>query len=151
VLRVAMLCAEECVQEVFIKVFNKLSTFNRQSKLSTWLYSVTMNTAIDVQRKQAKHSKNESESFDEFHSEGTGPERSAWLEDIGETTQRALMQLSEEVRMAFILRHHEDRSIDEISQILELNPNTVKGRIFRAVARLREILQPEVGNYEAME
>jgi RNA polymerase sigma-70 factor (ECF subfamily) len=58
------------------------------------------------------------------------------------------MQLSEDVRWAFILRHHEERSIEEISQILAVNPNTVKNRIFRAVSRLREILSPKVGEYD---
>ena len=144
--------AEDCIQEVFIKIYNKIDTFNEQSKFSTWLYSVTVNTAIDLQRKHFKHSKNESEDFDQFVcGNSDNPEKLVWLDSISATTQRALMQLSEEVRFAFILRLHEERSIEEISQILEVNPNTVKNRIFRAVARLREILQPKVGDYETVE
>jgi RNA polymerase sigma-70 factor (ECF subfamily) len=144
--------AEECVQEVFIKVHRKLNTFNEDAKFSTWLYSVTMNTAIDLQRKNAKFSSTDSEDFERFHSdESTNPVKSLWLDELGNRTQQALMQLSTDVRVAFVLRHHENRSIEEISNILEVNPNTVKGRIFRAVAHLREILAPEVGHYEAME
>jgi len=141
--------AEDCIQEVFIKIYNKLESFNQQSKFSTWLYSVTVNTAIDLKRKQLKHSKNDSDNFDDLVSRHSdNPEQSVWLDNISVATQRALMQLSEEIRLAFILRHHEERSIEEISQILEVNPNTVKNRIFRAVARLREILQPKIGEYE---
>ena len=144
--------AEDCIQEVFIKIYNKIDTFNEKSKFSTWLYSVTVNTAIDIQRKQIKHSRNTSEDFETFVANNTdNPEKSVWLDTISETTQRALMQLSEEVRLTFILRHHEERSIEEISQILEVNPNTVKNRVFRAVARLREILHPQVDGYEAGE
>lgn len=142
--------AEDCIQEVFIKIYNKIDTFDEKSKFSTWLYSVTVNTAIDHHRKQVKHSRNDSEDFETFVADNSdNPEKSVWLDSISETTQHALMQLSEEVRLAFILRHHEERSIKEISQILEVNPNTVKNRIFRAVARLREILEPRVGDYEA--
>ena len=142
--------AEDCIQEVFIKIYNKIDTFNEKSKFSTWLYSVTVNTAIDLQRKQAKHKSNDSEDFETFVADNAdNPEKSVWLDSVSEATQRALMQLSEEVRLAFILRHHEERSIEEISQILEVNSNTVKNRVFRAVARLREIMQPRAEDYEA--
>lgn len=144
--------AEDCVQEVFLKVYNKISGFNEQSKFSTWLYSVTVNTAIDLQRKHAKHNYNDSDDFELLAAENSStPEKSLWLDNVSLATQKALMQLSDEVRLAFILRHHEERSIEEISQILEINPNTVKNRIFRGVARLREILQPKVGDYETLD
>lgn len=144
--------AEDCVQEVFIKIYNKIDTFNEKSKFSTWLYSVTVNTAIDHQRKLVKHNRNDSEDFETFVAGSSdNPEKLVWLDTISGATQRALMQLSEEVRLAFILRHHEERSIEEISQILEVNPNTVKNRIFRAVARLRDILQPKISDYEVNE
>ena len=141
--------AQDCIQEVFIKVYNKLDNFNEKSKFSTWLYRVTVNTAIDLQRKHNKHSNDLSEDFDSYICDNAqNPEKSVWLDSINQTTQRALLQLSEEIRLAFILRHHEERTIEEISQILEINPNTVKNRIYRAVARLREILQAGAGEYE---
>ncbi len=141
--------AEDCIQEVFIKVHKKIGTFNEQSKFSTWLYSVTVNTAIDIQRKHAKHSKNDSESFDTFVCESSNnPEKYLDRDDISATTQRAIMQLSEDTRLAFILRHHEERSVAEISEILGINPNTVKNRIFRAVSRLRELLQPLASDFD---
>ncbi|TQV89357.1 RNA polymerase sigma factor [Aliikangiella coralliicola] len=144
--------AEDCVQEVFIKIYHKIGSFNEQSKFSTWLYSVAVNTAIDLQRKHARHSQHESPDLDQLEaSDRNTPENVAWLANVSHTTQRALMQLSDDVRIAFVLRHHEERSIEEISQILDVNPNTVKNRIFRAVARLREILQPKVGDYETVE
>jgi len=141
--------AEDCVQEVFIKVYHKIGSFNQQSKFSTWLYSVTVNSAIDLQRKHKKHNTNESEDFEQVVCDSTtSPEASIWMDNISDATQRALTLLTEEMRVAFILRHHEERSIEEISQILDVNPNTVRNRIFRAVARLRELLSPKVGEYE---
>ena len=149
--------AEDCVQEVFVKIYQKINSFDERSKFSTWLYSVTVNTAIDIQRKVAKHVNShvgESPDFDQMSAEQSNtPEGEHWNRNISEQTQRALMQLGEDIRIAFLLRHHEERSIEEISQILDLNPNTVKNRIFRAVSRLREILEPrlsecKVNSYE---
>ncbi len=83
--------------------------------------------------------------------ESNQAEKELWMNNLSQITQKALMQLSEDLRIAFLLRHHEERNIEEISEILDLNPNTVKNRIFRAVARLREILQPKVGDYETVD
>jgi RNA polymerase sigma-70 factor (ECF subfamily) len=143
--------AEDCVQEVFIKIYKKITSFNEQSKFSTWLYSITVNTAIDIQRKQAKLKNNQSDDFETHEHQSSGPEKSVWLDNISAATQSALLQLNEDVRLAFILRHHEERSINEICQILDLNSNTVKSRIFRAVTKLREILDPKVGDYETVD
>ncbi|MBV1909065.1 MAG: RNA polymerase sigma factor [Kangiellaceae bacterium] len=144
--------AEDCIQEVFLKLHRKIGTFNNQSKFSTWIYQVTVNTAIDLLRKHAKHQNDSEQDLDQVvcH-KTTQPEQSVWLDNISAKTHRALMMLSEEVRLAFILRHHEDRSIKEISEILEVNPNTVKNRIYRAIARLREILDTKVIDYETVE
>lgn len=144
--------AEDCVQEVFIKIYQKITSFNEKSKFSTWLYSVTVNTAIDLQRKQAKQTLHEEYDFEQMTDcDGDTAQKAIWLGNITQLTQKALMQLNQDVRIAFLLRHHEERSIEEISQILQVNPNTVKNRIFRAVGRLREILQPKVGDYEKVD
>jgi RNA polymerase sigma-70 factor (ECF subfamily) len=144
--------AEDCVQEAFLKMHLKLDTFNQQSKFSTWLYSVTVNVALDMLRKNAKHAQCSDYDFDQIASSGTnGPEKAAWLNNISRVTERAIGQLNDDLRIAFILRHYEERSIDEISQILELNSSTVKSRIFRAVGRLRKNLQAKVGDYETVD
>jgi RNA polymerase sigma-70 factor (ECF subfamily) len=57
---------EECVQEAFIKVYKKLATFSEDSKFSTWLRSVTMNTAIDLQRRGDDASHNLGARFQKY-------------------------------------------------------------------------------------
>lgn len=144
--------AEDCVQEAFIKMVTKISGFNEQSKFSTWLYSITVNTALDMLRKNAKHSHPEQTDFDQIESgEGNRSEDAVWLSDVGEATTSALNHLSDDVRVAFLLRHHQECSIAEICEILNINPSTAKSRIFRAVGRLRELLQSRVGDYETVD
>jgi len=138
--------AEDCVQEVFIKIHKNLKTFDRRSKFTTWLYSVSANCAIDMQRKLNRHRNGDDEGLDQLPEQiNNDPEKLYKHQNLLKSTQRALSQLSEEVRVAFVLRHFEDKSIEEISQILSVNPNTVKNRIFRGVGRLREIMKPHIG------
>jgi RNA polymerase sigma-70 factor (ECF subfamily) len=147
--------AEDCTQEVFLKVYRNIANFNEKSKFSTWLYSVTINTAIDLQRKQSKHTKRQTDEFEDYEdmpdSATHTPHRQAFLDNLNQITQRALLQLSDDVRIAFLLRHHEGRSIKEISEILDVNDNTIKNRIFRAISQLRDILKPKVSDYETVD
>lgn len=134
--------AEDCVQEVFIKIHKNLKTFDQRSKFTTWLYSVSANCAIDMQRKLTKHRNSNDDGLDEIPENlNSDPEKTYSNQRLLTSTQKALSQLSEEVRVAFVLRHFEEKSIEEISKILSINPNTVKNRIFRGVGRLKEILQ----------
>lgn len=144
--------AEECVQEAFLKMYIKLHTFQQKSKLSTWLYTVTVNEALDIIRKNAKHRHSSQIDFDQLSAPGTNaPEKSAWLGNISDLTHRAVNSLNADVRVAFVLRHYEECSIKEITQILGINESTAKSRIFRGVAKLRKLLHATVGDYETVD
>ncbi|MCJ8269530.1 MAG: RNA polymerase sigma factor [Psychrosphaera sp.] len=144
--------AEDCAQEVFLKVFNKIGDFDGKSKFSTWLYSVTTFTAIDLQRKQVKVQQREGTEFEDIHgNEAHSPQQQLHQDKLNQVTQGALAQLSEELRIAFLLRHHEGCSIKEISEILDVNGNTIKNRIFRAISQLRNLLKSKVSDYETVD
>jgi RNA polymerase sigma-70 factor (ECF subfamily) len=144
--------AEDCVQDAFMKAFLKIESFNQESKFSTWVYSITVNTALDFLRKNAKHNNYSDHDLDQIpFSEENFSEKSVWIADVGKATNKAIAQLGDDVRAAFILRHYEECSIAEISQILDIKPSTAKSRIFRAVGRLRELLKTKVGDYEAVD
>lgn len=140
--------AEDCVQEVFVKLYHKLSSFDHRAKFSTWHYSIVVNCAIDMQRKLARHQDSLGEEHLEQHPslESSEPEQQQQTRNLQQLTNNALAKLSPEVRIAFVLKHFEERTIDEISEILEVNPNTVKNRIFRGVSRLRELLSSQVNS-----
>ncbi|MCO7225573.1 RNA polymerase sigma factor [Pleionea sp. CnH1-48] len=141
--------AEDCVQEVFVKVYQKIGSFDEKAKLSTWLYSITVNHAIDMQRRLSKQNSREtSTTVNEEDSSNPTPEQIQWNNNIHSLTQNALLQLGDDIRIAFLLRHYEEQTIEDISLILDVNPNTVKNRIFRAVKRLKELLEPKLGSVE---
>ncbi len=137
--------AEDVIQESFLKAYQKIKTFDGHSKVSSWLYRITTNTAIDMQRKMKRQ---QTVSIDgEFNGvdiidKHSSPENKQRQEGIKNETERAMQQLTVQERTAFTLKHHEGFSINEISHILQLSENSVKQAIFRSVKKLRQSLAP---------
>jgi RNA polymerase sigma-70 factor (ECF subfamily) len=102
---------------------------------------------VDLMRaKQSRHDMTRRESLDEAielpSQDAPGPERLAQSAEIQQRVRDALDGLSPLERAAFILRHHEGRSIDEISKTLGLGTSAAKHSVFRAVKKLRVALAP---------
>jgi RNA polymerase sigma-70 factor, ECF subfamily len=137
--------AEDIVQEAFIKAWQKIADFKRQSSFRTWLHRITVNTAMDHLRKQSRKEQMERSEPDWSRlAEGAVTPRQDLQIDIRACTQAAMMNLSDTERTALTLRHFEGHSIHEIAQILDLTTNACKQTIFRAVKKMRIELQPLV-------
>jgi RNA polymerase sigma-70 factor (ECF subfamily) len=139
--------AEDVVQESFLRAYKQLGRFESRANFGTWLYRITANCAVDLMRaRQARHDVSRSESLDaEVHqpaADAPNPERMAQSAEIERTVQGALASLSPLERAAFTLRHYEGRSIDEIATTLNLGASAAKHSVFRAVKKLRLVLEP---------
>jgi len=141
--------AEDVSQEVFIKVYRALKGFRRDAKMSSWIYQITVNSAIDLlRRRKAKPSVN-LEDFDHIgfqeNPAGTGsavmdPEASAVASLFQSRIQQALGRITARERVVFVMRHYNDFQIDEIADVLEVSAGTVKSLLFRALQKLRREL-----------
>ena len=139
--------AEDVVQESFLRAYRQLGRFESRANFGTWLYRIVANCSVDLMRsKQARHDMTRSESLDEAvelpSRDTAGPERLAQSAEIQQRVRDALGALSPLERAAFTLRHHEGRSIDEISRTLGLGTSAAKHSVFRAVKKLRAALAP---------
>jgi RNA polymerase sigma-70 factor (ECF subfamily) len=141
--------AEDISQEVFIKVYRRMKTFKRDSKLSSWLYRITINTCIDKYRKKAVfHKKMQVEKeleeipYDSFDHEklDESPERLVEAKSIQRDISEALKKVSSRERSVFILRHYNHLSLNDISEILGISVGAVKSFLFRAIQKLRKEL-----------
>lgn len=136
-------------QEVFLKVYRSLGSFNGDSEFSTWLYRIAKNTALDFVRKRKTNvsidsSGEEGEGFDvPDESISASPEKTALKNEKYRLLYKAINDLSDEHREIIILRDLNDYSYDEISDILKVEPGTVKSRLHRAREALRKILLKE--------
>ena len=137
--------AEEVVQEAFIKAWRKIGDFRMQSSFKSWMTRITVNTAMDLLRKQSRRSQFETELPDwSPETEGVHTPRPDRQLDISRETAAAMEQLSEKERTALLLRHYEGHSISEIAEILDMTANACKQTIFRAVRKMRIALSPLV-------
>src|SRR5258708_2449026 len=139
--------AEDVVQESFLRAYKQLGHFESRANFGTWLYRITANCAVDLMRaRQARHDMSRAESLDaDVHqptADAPNPERMAQSAEIERTVQGALGDLSPLERAAFTLRHYEGRSIDEIATTLNLGTSAAKHSVFRAVKKLRLVLEP---------
>jgi RNA polymerase sigma-70 factor, ECF subfamily len=140
--------AEDVVQEAFLRAYKQLGRFESRANFGTWLYRIVANCSVDLMRaKQSRHDISRSESLDDAAVElpsidAAGPERLAQSAEIQGRVREALGGLSPLERAAFILRHHEGRSIEEISKTLGLGTSAAKHSVFRAVKKLRIALAP---------
>ena len=144
--------AEDLVQETFLRAYRHLDSFRERADFSTWIYRIAVNCSLDWLRKRRPH-----EEFNENidHSQkGSAPMRnspdanpdSMMLKlEVREHVRTALEELSPLEKAAFVLRHFEGMSIDEISAALGIRSNAAKHSIFRAVRKMRRALAPIAG------
>jgi RNA polymerase sigma-70 factor (ECF subfamily) len=145
--------SEDVVQETFMRAYKQLHRWEARSSFSTWLYRIAANYSLDLVRRRKRHGEvtmNETgpddapEMIQSIASNDPGPDRLMFSGRVQETVSAALNELSQQERTAFVLRHFEGQSIEEISGALGLSGNAAKHSIFRAVQKLRRALEPLV-------
>lgn len=130
--------AEEIAQDVFVKAYQSLATFKKESKFSTWLYRIVYNAAISKTRKKKIETTNIQYDIVENYSE----------DDINENLNRldnneqkiiintVLKKLNPEDHTLVTLYYFDEKSIDEISEIVNISPSNVKVKLFRIRKKL---------------
>jgi RNA polymerase sigma-70 factor (ECF subfamily) len=141
--------AEDAVQEALLKAYRNLHRFEERSQVGSWLYRITANCAVDVlrarQRRQQRLDRMDEEAAPEVPAGDPGPDRVAMGDDVRRRVDVALARMSPLERAAFVLRHFEGRSLDEIARVLGLDANAAKQSVCRAVRKARVVLAPLVG------
>ena len=145
--------AEEVFQEVFLTLTKKLHTFRGDSKFSSWLYRVTVNTSYMYLRSQKKHENNISlENYSPYDEKGTlmgrimykdwssRPDIIIFNKEAVIIIEKAINELPESYRTVFHLRDIEGLSNEEVANILEISIPAVKSRLHRARLFLRDKL-----------
>jgi RNA polymerase sigma-70 factor (ECF subfamily) len=140
---------EDVVQQVFIKVYVSIRQFDLRSAFSTWLYKIAVNECYDYLRKkrvrrlvyEADLSEEQVRQLEAFDT-GMGaapPADASQRAEMRQLVGRLLDELQEDDRHMLVLKEVEGLSVEEISEALGINVNTVKVRMFRARGRLVDI------------
>ncbi len=131
---------EDVSSEVFYKVYRSLGRYRPEHALSTWLYRITVNAALDRKRSTRHESRMEelsptlADGRRSVHEVASDRERARLL-------QEALERIPGHYRSPLVLAHIEGLPLEEIARILDLPEGTVKSRLFRARAMLKEIIR----------
>lgn len=155
---------QDVVQDVFLRVFEKIDAYRGLSKFSTWIYKITENTSFNYLRTNKKY--NKSFSFEDnmffntdeynfttlgYNSElMIGPESIVLKKEILEEIENAVNQLPLNYRIVFKLRDIEGLSYEEISNELGISVTTLKVRLHRAREKLRKKLSNHIVDKKVM-
>lgn len=143
--------AEDLMQEVFIKVNNSLNTFKGESKISTWIYKIATNCAIDS-LKSARYRKEISKTtsldyIEELkspnhikYSDDSDIEYNFLKQEMNQCIADYINKLPDNYRAIFLLREYDNFPVEEIAEIMEISPDNVKIRLHRGRNKLHKML-----------
>ena len=150
--------AEDLTQEVFVQVFKAIGTFRGESKLSTWIYRIAVNLCKNrAKYLRVRHTGEQDQLEDHAERMPLSQARNANVAQVArpdeamagrqveEIVRQAISEVDENFRECLILCDVEELSYEEIAEITSLPVGTVKSRIFRARAQLRELVEKKLG------
>ena len=145
--------AKDIYQEVFLRVFRGIKKFKFKSEFSTWLFRITTNVCISHKSKKQRQ---QTESLDKQVGGGEeedsisrsdliagneDTENEVINTDIKGHINRAIEQLPEKQRMAFVLKHYQEYKIKEIADIMQCTEGTIKRYLFTANNKMKVLLK----------
>jgi RNA polymerase sigma-70 factor (ECF subfamily) len=142
--------AQDASQEAFIRVYQSIGSFRSESGFYTWLYRIVVNTCLNEARRTSRRGSHVSledltassgQLPDQLFTEEASSDAAADAE-LQDAIQAMLNELSEEHRTVVVLKDVEGRSQEEIAEIMQCSLGTVKSRLSRARAQLRDLLRP---------
>ena len=148
--------AEDLSQEVWLKAYQALRTFRSDSSFYTWLRRITINSFLNHRRSSFFRRRGQTTAVQLMPIDSETPElRSVSQENIYnkllfENVVSALAELTPSQRLAFLLRHYEGMTYEEIANAMNCSTGTVKKGVSRAIVKLRARLSPETEAPEAL-
>ncbi len=145
--------AEEIVQEAFLRAYQKLQQFAGNANFGTWVYRIAANYAIDrMRQRKTEDARREPASnpledgievdpITQVRDPRPSPEHLASNVELAARMQQALDALSPAERTAIVMRHWDGCAIEEIATVLKSSTNATKNTVFRAVQKLRRVLE----------
>ncbi|MGI9113442.1 MAG: RNA polymerase subunit sigma-24 [Chthoniobacterales bacterium] len=137
---------EDVAQQVFIRVWKSAPRYVPSAKFTTWLLTITRNLVFNESRRRKRHS---AETLDVHQGEeslplpdrqGRVPDQQLLDDEMQRAVDTAIQALPEKQRLAVVLRRYEEKSYEDIAEVLGLSVPAVKSVLFRARTELREAL-----------
>ena len=140
--------AEDAVQSAFLSAWRALDRYDDRAQVSTWLYRIVMNAAIDLRRERMRRQAlagalpEDDRGQVKVRSSAADPHQEAMWRQLAERAREVIARLPEVERTAVVLRHFEGCTTAEIARALGYDESAAKQAVFRAVRKLRAALVP---------
>jgi RNA polymerase sigma-70 factor (ECF subfamily) len=136
--------AEDAAQEIFLRAYTKLDTYDTDRRFSTWLFAIASHYCIDRWKKRSF----QLVAWDDLKnvlsdSESNQPDRIVAQRDADREVRDLLVKLPADYRMAVVLRYWQTMSYDEMAETLNTSVSAVKSRLFRARKMLAQSVRSE--------
>lgn len=138
---------KDIYQEVFMRVYKSLTSFNFESKFSTWLYRITANVCLTHRSRRQIHnhalldSVVEPDKSSDAMTDNYTPDKQLMDSEIPKHVEKAMNILSPNQKMVFLLRFIKGYKIREIGEVMNISEGTVKNYLFTATERMRDKLR----------
>jgi RNA polymerase sigma-70 factor, ECF subfamily len=135
----------ELAQQIFVKVFEKLNSFQNDSRFSSWLYSISMNHCRDyaknIRRSNSRFSELEDGFLDSFLAESSNPQKELEQKQAADNLIRGIKKLKEEYSEPLLMKYRDGMSYEVISGRLGVSESALKVRVHRAREELKSIVE----------
>ncbi|HET8864204.1 MAG TPA: RNA polymerase sigma factor [Gracilimonas sp.] len=142
---------EELAQQIFVKTYERLETFDGKSKFSSWLYVISMNHCRDyvknIRRKNKNFSEMESHELRDTLGHAITPDHEMENKETNLILYEGLVSITPDYAEAFLMKYRDGLSYKEISEQLNVTVNALKQRVYRAKEELREFMNTKMDDY----
>lgn len=145
--------AKNVLQETFLQAYQRLDTFRREAKITTWLYAIGINLARASRRKTSRYDTLSEQDLDRLQPsyvagmrrekyEAWNPQKILEIEERDRLVHEAIMKLPDDYRVVVTLRDIEQQSTADVAKMLEISEGAVRVRLHRARQALGKLLSP---------
>ena len=128
--------AMDATQSAFVKAYQNLQSFDPSRRFFSWIYRILLNESLNI----VKARKRFDTLDDSLAVKSKNPEERYGDQDTGRSVQSALMDLKTDHRVVIVLKHYQDMSYREMSEVVGVPEKTIKSRLFSARQQLKDIL-----------
>ena len=143
--------AEDAAQEVFLRIYRRLATYDADHRFSTWVLSIASHYCIDLLRRKRPWLVPLENISNWMRARSRGPEAAALAVEQQDIVRGLLAKLPEHYRLVLLLRYWHDLGYEEIAQVVDLPVSTIKARLHRARNALAALVNGDGGLADALQ
>jgi RNA polymerase sigma-70 factor (ECF subfamily) len=137
--------AQDVAQETFVRVYKSAGTFREDGRFCPWLYKIASNVCLSEKSRRAKEALNVNyDALEDIHDSGEFVEDQVLATLDAERLSRGIAKLTAQHKTVLVMHIYQGLTYVEIGEALAIPTGTVKSRLFYAIRKLRDVIEPEV-------